>query len=611
VRVVRGASKSWDENTAATTRPFEIELVEWSPCNRFIAVLLDGGVTVDILDSVTLQQLQTLESPQDAPTYGRAVVFSPDSRILTCSSGSYLKYVKLGRELFVVSWDLQTGGIANVIRWQGPEQQVVANPSITYSADGKMVGVFYCYEGHHNTANIFICDVTSGVYMHSHSLNVNGLLLPNNIWTHGESLRFLSASERTITIWEVGFTSGATPTEVETLPAPDDFDPRAFHKQDSYGRVEGVRFFPALCRLALNIWSGVLVWDARTSKYLLHRTRINSYPRMSFSSDGHFFASSTSTSDVYLWKESPTGYIPHEIFASSTEYPNQLLSQDGESIVAYYGPTIRLWRTKRFATSPSSILTRPSRPTDNFVLDFSPDGALVVAAMYRDKTVMVHNLESGVPQLTIDTSMSVYGLEVIGNTVVVIGDLVGDWKVIAWNIPARDCVPNAWVGVEGSSRTIIPGAECPGYVTGASISPDSRYIALTIPGFLHIYSASTGEGLGEEDTVGKTPWFAPDGCNVWCPNEYGDTEVWRVGGGKLEPLDSPADIYDPPEGYPWRSSHGYWVTDDWWILDPGGKRLLMLPPPWQSYAVRRVWKGQFLALLHGGLSEPVILEVDL
>ena len=36
----------------------------------------------------------------------------------------------------------------------------------------------------------------------------------------------------------------------------------------------------------------------------------------------------------------------------------------------------------------------------------------------------------------------------------------------------------------------------------------------------------------------------------------------------------------------------------------------MLPPPWQSYAMDRIWKGQFLALLHGGLSEPVILELD-
>ena len=85
--------------------------------------------------------------------------------------------------------------------------------------------------------------------------------------------------------------------------------------------------------------------------------------------------------------------------------------------------------------------------------------------------------------------------------------------------------------------------------------------------------------------------------------------MWRVRGGRdeLEPL---VDIEDPPEGYPWASSCGHRVTDDWWILGPDGKRLLMLPPPWQSYPVDRVWKGRFLALLHRELPEPVLLELE-
>lgn len=68
-------------------------------------------------------------------------------------------------------------------------------------------------------------------------------------------------------------------------------------------------------------------------------------------------------------------------------------------------------------------------------------------------------------------------------------------------------------------------------------------------------------------------------------------------------------IADLPEGYPWGSPRGYRVTDDWRILDPDEKRLLLLPPPWQCEPVRRVWKGQFLALLHREIQEPVILEL--
>ena len=136
--------------------------------------------------------------------------------------------------------------------------------------------------------------------------------------------------------------------------------------------------------------------------------------------------------------------------------------------------------------------------------------------------------------------------------------------------------------------------------------PDAGHIAL------HIYNASTGEHLGGEAVVTVTLRFSPDGRDVWCANGIGQVEVWRVGDGQevLKRLMDEVDMEHPPEGNPWGSSCGYRLTKDWWILGPDGKRLLMLPPPWQSYAADRVWKGQFLALLHRGLSEPVILELE-
>ena len=57
------------------------------------------------------------------------------------------------------------------------------------------------------------------------------------------------------------------------------------------------------------------------------------------------------------------------------------------------------------------------------------------------------------------------------------------------------------------------------------------------------------------------------------------------------------------------SSHNSQVTSGGWILDRDGKRLLM-SPSWQSSTVDEVRNGQFLALLHGGLSEPVILDLE-
>ena len=90
-------------------------------------------------------------------------------------------------------------------------------------------------------------------------------------------------------------------------------------------------------------------------------------------------------------------------------------------------------------------------------------------------TAAIINLKSGVLRLTIDAMIGIYGLGVIGNTVVA----VGDRKVIAWDLPVEDCASDAWAGPGDGSWTITRNHSS-GYTTrGASFSPDSRYIALT------------------------------------------------------------------------------------------------------------------------------------
>jgi len=331
-------------------------------------------------------------------------------------------------------------------------------------------------------------------------------------------------------------------------------------------------------------------------------------------SDGHLFACSTTGSETYLWKESPTGYILHEILTSSDVHPNPLLSPNGELIVVSDDSTLRLWHTKSPTTPPSSTLTRAPQHPGDFILDFSPDGTLVVAVR-EDSVVTVLNLASGVPQLTIDTSMGVYGLRVIGNTVVVIGAR----KVIAWDLPTGDCDPDAGANLKESSwRTDLSGQQAD-QIFGATISSDIRYVAILTQDNpehdhfqLNVYSASTGECLGYGNTENFALWFFPNGCDVLCASGDCEAEVWRVDDErKVLELQGTVDVEQPPEGYPWTSSRGYQVADHRWILGPDGKRLLMLlPAPWQSDELDQVWKGQLLALFHRGLSEPVILGVE-
>ena len=581
----------WGASTVATTRPDRLESVVWSPCERFIAITWECGNTVDVLDPATLQRLQILEFPQDIPTEDGRLIFSPESWILT--------YLSCGRgpnsflELCIVSWDLQTGGVASVV-WQQTTMEHSKIHSVTYSTDGKMIGVFFPPHPRFGDSGIFIYDVTSGALVHSHSTDSANLLL--HIWTHEESLRFAIIYATTITIWEVGFTSGATPTEVETFPSPvDSNEVRRVYPQ----------IHPALSRLSSVSSGRILVWDIRNSRKLLDCADDHFCSDVSFSSDGHFFACSTIGSNIYLWKESPAGYILRGILTPSIEDPAPRLSRNGESIVMFGSHMIQSSRTKGFTIPPPDTLTRDPQYTNKFIVEFSPDGMSAAATIRGDNTVTVLNLRSGISQLTLDAGMEVYGLGLDGNIVVVIG-----WgEVVAWNLPTEDHVPGAWVGAESSSWTVnlIDTPTFP--PTTASISPDFRHIALSDESYLYVYGASTGEILRKESARGRTHRFSPGGYDIWYADTRGNAEVWRVRGGRGE-LEPRVDIEDPPDGYPWASSCGHRVTDDWWILGPDGKRLLMLPPPWQSYPVDRVWKGRFLALLHRELPEPVLLELE-
>ena len=399
---------SWDVSTAATMRPSEIDSAVWSPCDRFIAITWYNVKTVDVLDSATLQRLQTLESRQDVSTEFRVLAFSPDSRILTCCSGQCSS--SLDQELFVVSWDLQTGGVANVVKLQ-PKIAYPLTGSITYSVDGKMAGVLYHYWNNPKNSTIAVIDVASGALMHSHLLK-NATPFSKHIWTHGTSLRFATVNAMAITIWEVGFTSSATPTKVKILPSPVDFDGKS---------PKDAQLHPSTYRLAFVSQERILVWDVQNSRYLLESPDAEFSPKMTFSSNGRFFTCATKGSNVYLWKETSAGYILHGILVPNTENPTPLLARNGESILAFGSCTIQLWHTKSLTTPPPSILTQAPRRDDRFIVEFSSDDMFAVVAEKRDDTVTVLNLKSGVPQLTIDTSMNIFGLGVIGNAVVVIG----------------------------------------------------------------------------------------------------------------------------------------------------------------------------------------------
>ena len=628
VRIVYGLPVSWDSCITATC-PFEIELAAWSPCNRFIAVGSTTSVKLEILDSVTLQKLQSLEFPEGGRNM--SLTFSPDSHVLT-ASGTHQ-----GTPL-VVCWDLQTGGVAGVIRDQpgsgnqagsgdqagsrthvrsrnraGSGYPAVEHP-IAYSTNGKMITVPR-YDRNARAIIISIYDAVSYQYMHDLHPITNPIY--RGLWVYGESLRFAtiynSAPEDTgpmsITVWEVGFTPGATKTEVETFSIPESV---------KFSGYNAIRFphsviYPQSPSAPLLVTGNsrgtdALIWDARNSKILLRRQDANILNEMAFSSDGRFFAGSFSGSGVYIWKHSPTRYVPHGKLASSTSaYMSCLLfSPNGESVILYSGSIVNIWRTKHFTAPLSDDFVDPPLEINSFLFELSPDKSLAAVVRWGDSTVTLFDIGSGAPKLTIHTGGRVIGLRVTEDAVAVIS---GN-KVITWKLPGRSFLPGTTMSATDSALAVVL---CPGEGGGGTcglLSPDLR---LSVIGTFRweIHSATTGGYLGCFFS-GERSWLTPDGHNIVNVKDENEGEVRKITAESA--VGKPAKIIDAWEeqwGCPYKSFRGYRIAGGW-VFGPNEKRLLILPPLWrlQSYMEERKWDGQFLVLLHGALPEPVVIDLE-
>ncbi|KAF9645523.1 hypothetical protein BDM02DRAFT_3131035, partial [Thelephora ganbajun] len=581
-RIVHGLPDWWDP--AIVTMQYSCMAATWSPCGRFIAIS-DGRSTAEIRDAATLKRLTILELPQGRT---RELVFSPDSRLLMSSQIEPRNFI---------SWDIQTGVMVSAIY---PEQWDSDTwcYSVTYSACGTMFGVLIDRLG---TFTISTYNVHSGTHMHSHPVEGEAV---GDIWTHGGRLRFATIKSGSITTWEVGFASRNPPTEIESLPLPKEFP----HDSNVHA------FHPTLSRLAFSHSERIFVWDARRSKFLLDE-RANEPYGTSFSSDGRFLMHGAHGSGIYLWKESPTGYILHRNLNCETGMDHQLMSPNEQSIFVSGSGAIQLSRTM----DPSTSLSR-KQSDESFIVEFFLDETLTVVARSGDNTITVLDLKSGNPLSTIDAGMGVLGQRAAGNTVVA----VGDEKAVTWNLPARGRVLNLKANVKDSIRTAT--IRCPGMgsLQSVSISPDLHSIAMveydvsSVSYNLHLHDVPTGRCLVSVPIYGRDygdSWFTPDGRQVWCIARGGETNGFTIvedSGSGLIKLERLEPTNQPPNTSPWLSSHGYQLTDDGWILGISGKRLFRLPLHWRSSGKsrRRTWSGGFLALLDRQLPEVVILELE-
>ena len=573
-------------------RPSGIDVVAWSPCGQLIAVAQSDS-TISVLDSVTLEQLHKMHPPPGTKVF----TFSSDSRLLLCCGAS----PDLS-EGFVAAWGARTGG---AVGSRKTPPQPTGHPSfIASSSGGDMIGVAYTAESSPNTFVIRIYDVYSRVCVGSHSFD--GMLA--GIWTHAEYLQLaIILPVEVLTVWQVAFVQGYNHrTQIGDFSAPPDLDP-----------TRPLLFHPTLLRASYISGDTLKIWDSLGARYLLCNDDVGfNGSAMTFSPDGCFFACATIGSDIHLWKTHGGDYAIQWKFTSSVMSPALLLSPVNGSVIAWSRSMLQLFSLEDSATPATVDAYRTSGQGRPFILQFSPGEEHIAFARLGSNEVVVVGCRSGDWRLDIDAGMKVYGLKTGSNTIIV----EGDRKLMTWNLFIdNDISAGSATAVGDPARTTMLKCLKHQGPKFTSISPDLSMLAALWPksktgiaGLLTIFNMETGMKVGDAKTDGDTPWFSPDGKQIWCGVDNGQAQGWEVlkrnGSPKIElvPLTG-----SPPEGWPWQPPRGHAIADDGWIVGPGGKQLLLLPPDWISNEREmRVWRGRFLALLHGTLSEPVILELE-
>ena len=423
---------SWEPVAATVYHEDFTGVAAWSPCNKFIALARFGAV--EIRDAVTLSLLNTFKSP--SPTINAVLLcFSPDSSFLTQFNEGDL-----------ITWDLQTGGSVGATFPLGLCQNPTVSPA--YSMDGKMLAAHY--RGSHSDHFIIIHDLST-THAHVHFLPVGRAV--DQIWTHGEFLQFLTVESEYVTIWEADFTFTHPPKAVGSFPH--------LTNVTADGTYTKFLFLPSLSRLAIILGAAVSVLDLPDSKLLLNIT-LDSCSGISFSSDGRFFACGGDL-EVCIFEDSSAGYILHQKFAGNFSKP--LLSPNGESIIVPLHPTIHLWHTKDpfLSNSPTSTF----EGTD-IILQFSQNEASAAFARYLGLAVTILDLQSGDPQLVIDTGVMVESLGVTESAVIV----VGNNKIVARNLTLGNHRASINDGLRITELDPSPASQFRSVFSHVSVSPD-------------------------------------------------------------------------------------------------------------------------------------------
>ena len=410
-------------------------------------------------------------------------------------------------------------------------------------------------------------------------------------WTHEGTLHFATSFERNgkfmINIYKFQPTSIPPLHKLSSFPVPPQegnfsFSPVSFHAS-----------------FVTN--TKVVILDVQNSKLLLHSEDVQVHNAGQFSPNGCFFACKISMLKIYVWQNTPTGYVPWRTFTSRLPVLAFLWSPTSDLFLCHCGEEMVLLHPDRHFDPLSSDENKPNYWPESYSVVHPTDHPYIGIAQQRNGIVTILDSLSATIQWVINTGMEIYDIKMIDNTVYV----VDMHKLVSWHFGAGGVVP-------GVSEALDFGADA----QSRALSHDCTQVAFVREGVVFLYDVKAQKILKSFKGGGSRPYrirFSPDGHQLLCVhlNPLMDGECVKL--DITEDWSSMEVTSEHIKGYlSWYnlfSSGGYYVGMEMkWVINSGDNKILWLPPHWR----RRVrWEGNYLALVDHLHPIPIIIEFQL
>ena len=495
----------------------------------------------EIRDSLALNLLSTLESPEATTKFRHGLAYSSDGHSLAgCSSTA------------IIIWDTQTGGVVKKIGCSVTGDQ----PELIWSLDGEKIALVLKVS---RALIVHTCDVALGVVQSSGTIQS---VRSKHLWAHNESFQVMAITGDGLKGWMTEiFDVGSTLTKIKSFK---------FRPHLTLGA-----FSPATYRIVAYTSGGgnsddkFFILEAQNAKVLLQET--GKYWNHCFSPDGNVFAA-VARDHLTIWRYTSRHYTEWRRFQQA---PMSLqFSPTSSSILGHtsthlnvvhldYSPT---------ASGTGSAATVPSQPLDAF----APYSTYIATTYSQESTVTITNLHSQTPTTSqfIDTGLEILAMVLTGNILLV----KGSNKVVAWLLTKKGVVD----GIHGNRRAshsdclwetplqntttlwtrLLLQGNNDDNVPGFSVEGDIAAINYNDHSTTRVYHTKTGEVLPLDKAPSCTRYrfhHPRDECNQYHHDLYKKHQ-------------------SPKSDWPISQA----ILQEGWVKDSEGKHKLWLHPHWRS-----------------------------